>query len=184
MEVNELPLVARCLQVRSRLHVVFVLRPYTPLDQAPAVAESPTGGAPPKPRSMLHRILFGRPRSRDTTAGSAFPDISSLSSWTGKYLLGECHEQMCRPEPKPSSVQSIDLGDGALRHEMVIVKQSGFICLDYKGVLYRIVRTPGPLPARHTYAHPALPPPSRALWDLAACPVSAGEGLKYMPFPP
>eukprot|EP00873_Tetraselmis_striata_P036272 jgi/Tetstr1/456536/TSEL_043258.t1 len=130
-------------KVRSRLHVVFVLRPYTPLDQAPAVAESPTGGAPPKPRSMLHRILFGRPRSRDTTAGSAFPDISSLSSWTGKYLLGECHEQMCRPEPKPSSVQSIDLGDGALRHEMVIVKQSGFICLDYKGVLYRILSKEG-----------------------------------------
>jgi hypothetical protein len=105
---------------------VFVLRPFTPQEAVSPVERKP---------SLLKRVLYGSGGSKD------YPD-TAVSSWTGKYLLSNCDIDSCdvgSQEKRESTVQSIDLGDGALRHEMVLVKQAGFICVDYKGVMYRIV---------------------------------------------
>jgi len=117
-------------KVRSRLHVVFVLRPFTPQEAVSPVERKP---------SLLKRVLYGSGGSKDC------PD-TAVSSWTGKYLLSNCDIDSCdvgSQEKRESTVQSIDLGDGALRHEMVLVKQGGFICVDYKGVMYRILSREG-----------------------------------------
>ena len=42
-------------------------------------------------------------------------------------------------ESGQAALEGLDMGEGAERHELVLCKFQGYVCVDYKGMMYRMV---------------------------------------------
>ena len=120
------------------MHVVLHLRPMIPSVKASETIEAPA--APPSTLPSWKRWWS----ASETEKGSGQSLGAAAANCTGallgglwcvpaKHVESKASASAVATDLLPGNAKSMDLGEGAERHEMVLAKVDGYIVIDYKG---------------------------------------------------